>query len=130
MSCSSCTPVKPIASCLTTMIIGDGGGAYANALIYVYIRNVTTGKNIRLSSQCTAAGIIQPNVSSISFLPNQSYEIWVTTQAAASVTDYLPFKIDGDPVDTYSCIALRFFSVSGPNNLTAQFATQTISLVV
>ena len=130
MSCSACTSVKPIASCLTTMIIGDAGGGYPNTLIYVYIRNVTTGKNIRLSSTTSGAGIIQPNVSTISFLPNQSYEIWVTLQTAASVTDYLPFKIDGDPDNTYSCISLRFFSVSGPDNLTLPFLTQTISLVV
>jgi len=122
--CSDCLHAKPIARCVTNLIVGTISSL--NTAVYVYIRNLTLDdREIRYSVTSSAAGLITVPITPQRFSEDHAYEIRVTKASAIGVEVRENITIGGDVAD---CVALRFEMIYDNNNAVVTYTNQTLSL--
>lgn len=122
--CSDCIHPKPIARCITNLIIGSISSI--NTAVYVYIKNKTLDdREIRYSVTSSAAGLITIPITPQRFSEDHSYEIHVTKADAVGINIKENITIGGDVSD---CTSLRFETIWDNNNAIVTYTNQTLSL--
>lgn len=121
--CNSCIKAKPIARCITDLIVGTI--PFNNTDTYVYIKNLTTELDIRYSVTSSGAGLITIPITPQRFSEDHSYELSVTLTSAANINEKQPITIDGEVSD---CVNLRFETIWNNDNTIATFTNQTLSV--
>lgn len=121
--CSDCLHPKPIARCITNLIIGTISSV--NTAVYVYITNLTTEREIRYAVTTSAAGLITVPITPQRFSEDHSYEIHVTKQSSVGINVKENITIGGDVAN---CSALRFETIWDNNNAIVTYTNQTLSL--
>ena len=124
MSCSPCSFVKPVPICVQQIIIGTISSIDAN--IYVFVKNVTTGKEIRLSTITDGAGLITLDVSGLTFSDSFTYEFKAILQTAVSINDVETITIG---VDSDTCWAVPFVTIEDSNQDIINYVTITLEEV-
>lgn len=108
MSCTTCSYTKNVPTCVSALVIGAIDDTDAD--VYVFIKNIATGRLDRLEGTSDGNGIV--TVSSIPtnyFMDKNDYEVWVTLRTV-SQNARETITIDGDD-DT--CWALPFLDMYG-----------------
>ena len=121
--CSDCIHSKPIARCITNLIVGTISSL--NTAVYVYVRDITTDRDIRYSLTSSAAGLITIPITPQRFSEDHSYEIWVTLATAAGVENKQNITIGGE---VSNCVAVRFETIWNNDNTIATYTNQTLSI--
>lgn len=121
--CSECLHPKPIARCVTNLIIGTISSL--NTSVYVYISNLTTGREIRYTVTTSVAGLVTIPITPQRFSEDHSYEIHVTLATASNINVKENITIGGDVSD---CVSLRFETIWNNDNTIATFTNQTLTL--
>lgn len=121
--CDTCIKPKPIARCVTNLIIGTISSI--NTAVYVYITNLTTEREIRYSVTSSAAGLITVPITPQRFSEDHSYEIHITKADAVGINVKQNITIGGDVSD---CVSLRFETIWDNNNAIVTYTNQTLSL--
>lgn len=121
--CTKCTKSKPIARCITNLIVGTISSFNTN--VYVYILDLTTERIIRYSVTSSAAGLITVPITPQRFSEDHSYEIWTTLTTAAGVNVKLNITVGADVAD---CVALQFETIWANDNTIATYTNQTLSV--
>ena len=93
--------------------------------MYVYVKNLTTERDIRYSVTSSAAGLITIPITPQRFSEDHSYEISVTLTTAAGVENKQNITIGGEVSD---CVAVRFETIWANNNTIATYTNQTLSV--
>lgn len=121
--CSDCIHSKPIARCITNLIVGTISSL--NTAVYVYIKDLTTDRDIRYSVTSSAAGLITVPITPQRFSEDHSYEIHVTLTTAAGVENKQNITIGGEVSD---CVSVRFETIWANDNTIATYTNQTLSI--
>lgn len=121
--CTDCTHAKPIARCITNLIVGTISSL--NTAVYVYITNLTTEREIRYSVTTSAAGLITIPITPQRFSEDHSYELHVTLTTAAGINNKQNITISGQLSD---CVSLRFETIWANDNTIAIYTNQTLSV--
>lgn len=121
--CNDCTHPKPIARCITNLIIGTISSI--NTAVYVYIKDLTTEREIRYSVTSSAAGLITVPITPQRFSEDHSYEIHVTKTTADNINVKENITIGGE---VSNCVSLRFETVWDNNNAIVSYTNQTLTI--
>lgn len=121
--CTECTKAKPIARCITNLIVGTISSL--NTAVYVYIKDLTTERELRYSVTSSAVGLITVPITPQRFSEDHSYEIHITKADALGVNVKQNITIGGDVAD---CVALRFETIWTNDNVIATYTNQTLSI--
>lgn len=121
--CTDCIKSKPVARCLTNLIVGTISSL--NTAVYVYIIDLTTEREIRYSVTSSAAGLITVPITPQRFSEDHSYEIRVTLITAANVDMRQNITVSGEIAD---CVALRFETIWQNDNTIATYTNQTLAV--
>lgn len=121
--CSDCIKPKPIARCITNLIVGNISSL--NTAVYVYITDLTTEREIRYSVTSSAAGLVTIPVTPQRFSEDHSYEIHITKQSAVGVNVKENITIGADTAD---CVSLDFETIWKSDNTIASYTDQTLSI--
>lgn len=114
-SCTECIKPKPIARCLTNLIIGTI--ADLNTDIDVFITNLTTERKTVFEVTSDGAGLVTVPIEGFKFSENHSYEITIVKDGSDNIGEHLDITI-GSSVS--KCIQLRFdnsINVDGDSEL-------------
>lgn len=109
MACSTCTKAVPIPVCTSTLTLGTITSL--NAAVWIYIKDLTTGRTERESGMSGGTGIVTLDMSNnpTFYQEDHTYEVSVTLQSAVSIEDTRDITIAGT---AYDCLQLRFVEVS------------------
>lgn len=121
--CDSCHKPKPIARCLTNIIVGTVTSL--NTAVYVYVRNLTTEHTVRYAATSSGAGLVTIPITPQRFSQDHSYEIWITKQTATNISEKENITIGGDVSD---CIHFRFENILDNTNAQTTYTNQTFTL--
>lgn len=121
--CSDCIHPKPIARCVTNLIIGTISSI--NTAVHVYIKDLTTGRDIRYAVTSSAAGLITIPITPQRFSEDHSYEVYVTLASAVGIEVKQNLTIGGEVSD---CSSLRFETIWASDNTIATYTNQTLTL--
>lgn len=122
--CTDCLNPKPIARCITNLIIGKISSI--NTLVYVYVANKTLDNRIiRYAVTSSADGTVTIPITPQRFSEDHSYEIHITKQDAKGVEVRENITIDSEVAD---CVALDFEMIFTNDNLAASYTNQTLSI--
>lgn len=129
MSCSNCQEIKSIATCVNQIIIGTISSKSVD--VYVYYKNIATGRITRMAGQSDSNGLVTVDVSAESFVSNQTYEFWITLTDSG-----IECKEDVSIVDcagttsdtTYTCFSVKFYMISQNDIAYYYYETQTFTL--
>ena len=123
-TCSSCHKPKPVARCITNLIIGIISDI--NTAVKVYIADKTLDdRTIEYSVTSSIAGLITIPITPQRFSEDHSYQLWITLSTAANVNMRQNITISGDVAD---CIDLRFQTIWDNDNAIQTFTDQTLAL--
>lgn len=105
MACPTCTETKPIPKCADSLVIG----AIANDLtnVYVYIKNLTTGRIQRADEVSDLSGQVSLDLTDPDkefYSQNFVYELWITLRTT-DVNQKLDITIGYTTTD---CFTIRF----------------------
>lgn len=120
--CNPCTPVNTIPSCVTNIIIGTI--ASVSTAVYVYIKNISTGKVTRISATSSIAGLVTAVLGDFIPMDNCSYEIWVTL-ATADIDTKLNVTISAV---AYTCFAVRFETITTTADVVVSVTNYTLKV--
>ncbi len=121
--CTPCDKANLVPTCTTNLTIGI---VTPNTLVFVYILDITTGRQYRFpTSSDPIAGLVIIDISGISWAPDHTYELYITTQAATNIEERLTITVEST---TLTCLAIRFQRVFEDDGGVATYAAQTISL--
>src|SRR3990172_10114696 len=110
--CTPCIKPKPIARCITNLIIGNISSL--NIAVKVYIADKTLDDRIiEYSVTSSAAGLITIPITPQRFSEDHSYEISVTLTTAAGVENKQNITIGGEVSD---CVSVRFETIWANDN--------------
>lgn len=105
--CNPCLTTDIIPVCVTSLVVGSISSL--NTDVFVYVKDITTSKVVRFEETTDGAGLItitgldtEPD-----FMPNHSYELWVTLATATSIDDREDITVPNAGTTT-ECIALCF----------------------
>ena len=103
MACTDCAYTKIIPTCITEITVGTITELAAD--VYVFVKNISTGKIDRFSSTSDGAGLVKlSSIAANFFMDSYDYEIWITLRSAGQ-NDKLDMEIDGN-MDV--CFAMPF----------------------
>lgn len=118
-----------MAACAETIVIGTI--AESDAGLFVFFKNLATGRITRISTTSNGDGLVSVDVSDMVLIPNQSYEIWVTLNSDGmdcrqAIT---PVDCTGTPTDeTYTCFNVTFYNVHDKDLMMIYYSTQIITV--
>ncbi len=121
--CDPCLKAKPIARCITNIIVGTITSL--NTAVYVYIKDITTDREIRFAVTSSAAGLITVPITSQRFSEDHSYELRITKVTANNIDVRENITISGDVGD---CVNIQFKTIFDNNNAVVTFTNQTLTL--
>lgn len=121
--CDTCLKAKPIARCVTNLIVGTITSL--NTAVYVYIFDITTDREIRYSVTSSAAGLITIPITPQRFSEDHSYELRVTKVTADNIDVRENITISGDVAD---CVNIEFRTVWKNDNTIATYTNQALTL--
>lgn len=122
--CSTCTPTKPIARCITNLIVGKI--EQISTAVRVYIYNVTLDKTIEYSVTSSGDGTVTVPITPQRFSEDHAYEISITTADSIGISEKQTINVG----ETYAdCVKLRFVTIWESDNTIATFTNQTLSTV-
>lgn len=122
MSCTYCTPTKPVIGCTTSLVIGTIEAVSTN--VYVYLYNVASNKTSRYTAVSSVAGLVTITIAQ-GLSTNQDYQVWITLQTATNPDEKLTITVE----DTeHECLIANFDRIYTSTNLVATAVTQTLSL--
>jgi hypothetical protein len=122
--CSDCHHTKPVARCVTNLIIGTIS-SLATA-VKVFIADKTTeDRIIEYSLTTSAAGLITIPITPQRFSEDHSYEVWVTLTTADNINVRQNITIG---TDVANCVDLQFETVWKNDNTIATYTNQTLTL--
>lgn len=122
--CNPCTYTKPIAKCLTNLVIGTI--PQVNTHVKVYIVNKTLDRTIEYSTISAVDGKVTIPVTPQRFSEDHSYEIRITTADAIGVNESQDITIGDEMAD---CVQLRFETILKNDNTPATFINQILSIL-
>lgn len=120
--CDSCIKAKPVARCLTNLIVGTI--ANVNTAIFVYITDLTTERRIRYSVTTDSDGLITIPITPQRFSDDHSYRLHVTLVNAINVSEEELITVGEE---TNNCISLRFLTIWKNDNTIATYTDQTLA---
>lgn len=126
MACLDCSRTKPIPSCTTSLILGTVTSL--STAVYIYVRNLTSGKLYRQAVTSSVAGLVtldKTEPSSYFYTPNHAYEIWVTLVSATDIDSRLILTIG---TSTATCLNPVFEKPTDNDNLNITYASQTVAI--
>ena len=120
MSCSNCTPAKNLRICGEDITIGTISSS--NTDVYIYVRDIITGKIYRQETTSDGDGVVTLAMDDNNrfFQPIRTYEIWVTLTDAASQEDTETLTIHGGE---YDCIQAEFERITDADGNTIADST-------
>lgn len=125
MPCLQCTSTDPIPTCTTTLRIGTIT-SFATA-IFIFVNNLTTGKNYRQNSVVSgAAGEVNLDMSEPTpnfYNKDSAYEVFVTL--ASNDIDQKETITVGTDTDT--CYSLNFTDIYDEDDDKVVYALHTLS---
>lgn len=121
--CTPCNTAKLIPACITDLTIGTIGSN--NADVYIYIKNISTGRLLRFDATSNGAGLVIVDISSQEWMQNQAYELWITLATAVSIDDKENITISGD---SFSCFEISFVQVKDEEGNVITYASQTLEI--
>lgn len=105
--CNPCLITDTIPVCVNSLVVGTISSLTTD--VFIYIKDITTDVVVRFEEQTNGAGLItitgldtQPD-----FMPDHSYELWVTLESATSIDDREDITVP-NAANTTECIALCF----------------------
>jgi|SRR3990167_4552666 len=122
--CSNCTKPKPVARCVTNLIIGSISSFNTAVLVYI-VDKTLDDRIIEYSVTTSAAGLITIPITPQRFSEDHSYEIHVTLASAVGVNVKQNITIGGEVSD---CIQLRFQTIWDNDNAIQTYTNQTLSI--
>lgn len=111
MACTTCSYTKTVPTCITNLIVGTIDDLSSD--VYVFIKNISTGKIDRFEATSDGAGLV--TLSSIPtnyFMDEHDYEIWVTLRTV-SQNDRESITIDGVSDTCWAMPLLDLYDGSG-----------------
>ena len=78
MACTLCKFTKTYPLCITNLTLGTVTNL--NTDHFIYIKNLATGRIVRLAATSDGAGLLTVDVSNEELMHNEGYEIWATLQ--------------------------------------------------
>jgi hypothetical protein len=121
--CNPCTATEPIANCITDLVVGKISSL--STAVYVFLHNITLDKIVRFSTTSSSTGIITIQRGSQVFMPDHSYEIWITLATATNPNGTKELIQIGS--NYYSCLSVRFTKVYDTNNTSISYLSQTLT---
>lgn len=121
--CNECIKPKAIARCITNLIIGTISSL--NTAVFVYIKDLTTERELRYSVTSSAAGLITVPITPQRFSEDHSYEIHITKATADNINVKENITIGADTED---CVSLRFETIWQADNTIATYTNQTLTI--
>ena len=108
MICNNCSRVKDIPSCVDALIIGAISSLTTNVYIYFHDQ---VGRLNRLEGASDGAGLITLDLTiaandDFRIMPEMLYDLWVSLQSAASITDKEDLTVLGS-VTTQDCVSFK-----------------------
>ena len=122
--CNPCTNTKPIARCITNLVIGII--PQINTPVKVYITNITTGRIIEYATTSAADGTVTIAITPQSFSEDHAYEIHITTADATGINEKQDITIGEEVAE---CVNIRFEMVWKNDNTASTFTNQTLSTI-
>lgn len=89
--CISSLKTKPIPVCISILTVGEINDSAQN--VFVFIKDITTGRIETNESTSDLNGIVSIDASDYPFLDSHSYELWITKQSKPYYN--LDITIDG-----------------------------------
>lgn len=126
MSCNECSKTDAIPTCAATLVIGTV--ALLNTAMYVYVKDVTTGRLHMQPSTSSGAGVVSLDMTlpdQTFWIPDHHYELWMTTATSTGMDNRTDFVISSTTVD---CINLVFERVLDENSDGKEYASITATL--
>ena len=122
--CNPCLSTKPIARCVTNLIIGNI--EQLSTSIKVYITNMTTGRRVEYSVTSGADGKVTVPITPQQFSEDHSYILHITTTDSIGINETQTITIGELATE---CLALRFQTIWKSDNTIATYTNQTLSLI-
>jgi hypothetical protein len=105
--CNPCLETDTLPVCVTSLIVGTISSLTKD--VHIYVKDITTGKVVRFEETSDGAGLVtitglgtEPD-----FMPDHSYELWITLADATSIEDKEDITVP-NAAETTECIALNF----------------------
>src|SRR3990167_11332956 len=122
--CSTCTKPKPIARCITNLVIGTISSI--NTAVKVYIANKTLDDRIvEYSVTSSATGLVTIPITPQRFSEDHVYEIWITLATAANINMKQNITISGEVSD---CVTLQFETIWTNTNTVQTYTDQKLAV--
>lgn len=125
--CNTCPTFRNLPLCLETLTIGTFTGNN-NALVFVYLKNWTTGYIHRYESQLSGSSVLNLDVTdngNFHPTPEHDYELYVVLQSATNIDERLTFTVNAV---NYTCARFQFVPVMTYNMDMALYSSQTLKL--
>jgi hypothetical protein len=121
--CNPCTPTEPIANCITDLVVGKI--AFLSTAVYVFLHDITLDRIVRFSTTSSPTGIVTIQRGSQVFMPDHSYEIWITLTTATNPN--APKESIQIGSNYYDCLSVRFQKVYDSTNTSVSYLSQTLN---
>jgi len=105
--CNPCLETDFVPVCITSLVIGTITSL--TTAVFIYFKDTATKKVIRFEETSSGAGLVTVTGldTSPDFMPNHSYEVWITLASATSADAREDITVPGS-VPTTECIAINF----------------------
>ena len=123
--CTPCIPTFDVPTCTTNLTIGTV--TVNDTDVLVYIKDLTVdGHPQQFDITTGGSGEVVIDLSQApEFMPDHSYEVWVTLASATSIEDGLDITVQSE---TENCVQLRFVYVTDEAKNNIAFTDQTLKL--
>ncbi len=122
MACNTCTPTLLVPCCTESLVLGTIENL--TQLIYIYVKNLSSGYTYRQESASNGAGLVTLDCSEIKDMlqPNIDFEVWVTKN---NEKIRLPITIGAEP---YTCFNIEFEKTYDEDGLSTSEETYTLEV--
>ena len=127
--CSDPTRVCPINWCATSTLVGTISSA--ETAIYVFIKNLSTGRLQRQETTTTATGRFGLDLSDPDaqfYNSDSDFELWVTLESANNQNDARETITLMDTTTSNTCFILTFEGIKDANGDNITSTVQTLSV--
>lgn len=105
--CNPCLETDTLPVCIDSLIVGTISSL--TTAVFIFVKDITTGKIVRFEETSDGAGLVtitgldtEPD-----FMPNHSYELWITLALATSIEAKEDITVPNAAAST-ECISLNF----------------------
>ena len=123
--CVPCNKTELLPVCIDTINIGTITDFDTDIFIYVRDNTVPGGREIQKEETSGSAGEVSLDSKLFKFMPDHSYELWVTLRDATSKEDRETIDIGGTDI---TCLTIHFEYVKDESGVNITFTAQNIKL--